>query len=523
MNRLAIAFWALFCGAAAVYSWRLGALAFTTDEIYHGIAARAILETGKPLLPDGGLYLKGALFSYAGALFSQLFGSIEFGVRFASVLSVLLTGVILRKYCDDVSDRRTGLLASFIWYVHPWTIEFARWGRLYTLAALLLSAGMYFLCRFDQRGTRAQLVWSMVFLVLATIVYPFSIVGFLGVAVYWGARVYQRDPTRARAVLAVGGTALVLLVSSFVMLAFWGDAVVGLLERHGSFSLAAFTGHSGRAEWSIRHFFGFEGFYLAFFVTDLFPFAASAAALAVACALRPPAESKLRQVLALLGCLVAGLLLVTFFHLQTGAPRYLFPSLPLAVLATALFWATVTERFPQRAQQVYCGAAGCFLALSIWQGGTRAPFREYGDPYPHRRFAPTPTRSTFANFKSTAEYVKDNARPGDVVIASKHAFYFFYAREEPHYDLEIGKLARGEKAMYMSKTKSLRKCRDLGQALKKHFKQTRWLMLNDDARAADCVRRLSAKHRFVLRFEDPRDPTAKVYSVQPARRKKKKT
>src|SRR5262245_51592786 len=42
---------AILAGAIGVRSWRLGTFAFWTDELYHVIAARSLIETGTPFLP----------------------------------------------------------------------------------------------------------------------------------------------------------------------------------------------------------------------------------------------------------------------------------------------------------------------------------------------------------------------------------------------------------------------------------------------------------------------------------------
>jgi len=519
MNRLTVAFWAMFCCAAALYLWRLGALAFTTDEIYHGMAAEAILSTGIPRFPDGTLYLKGALFSYAGALFSLLFGSIEFGVRFVSALSLLLTGLVVRMFCDALGGRRAGLLAGFVWFFHPWTMEFARWGRLYTLAALLLSSGLYCVCRYEQDGRRRQLFGGLALLGLATVVYPFCAVGFVGVAAYFGMRVYHRAPRWRRLVLILADCALGLTFCALVVLERHAGA---LLYLPGSGAvLTAFVGDTGRADAALESAVGFEGYYLRFAFGELLPFTMGALALGGTLAIERWAESRVRQVFLLLTCVGAGLLLVTFVHLQKGAPRYLFPALPLIIVATVVFYCSAIDSLlAELGKAPYLGLAALFLALFLKQGSFRSPFRDYGDSYPHKSFAPSPAQDVHPNYRSAAEYVKRRLRKRDVVIVSKHQFYYFYAGREADYDLDLGRKRRdNERAAYMTRTTTLPSCDDLDLVLRAHADSTRWLVLNAEKSAEQCVRRLSKKHSFTRRFRDARDPSALVYSVAPARRK----
>ncbi len=63
----------------------LGSKSFWLDENISALAARGIVETGKPYLDSGYLYSRAYLFHYAEAFF-LLFGQNEFNARLFSVL-----------------------------------------------------------------------------------------------------------------------------------------------------------------------------------------------------------------------------------------------------------------------------------------------------------------------------------------------------------------------------------------------------------------------------------------------------
>jgi 4-amino-4-deoxy-L-arabinose transferase-like glycosyltransferase len=500
----------LLVSAAFLYLYRLGALAFTTDEIYHGIAARAILDTGKPVLPNGALYLKGVLFSYPGALFTYVFGSPEFGVRFTSALCHLLTGFVVYKLASALKDQRAGLLASFFWLFHPWTIELARWGRLYSLAALLLTTAIYFLLRFELRAQRASLWIACGVLLLATAVYPLCLWGGVVFAAYGLVRASRALPQRLRVRLGFAGVVcFAALVATVVV---FGDTLI----KHSPISLVAFTGYTGDPRGvKISRFIGYSPFYPSFFFTDLIVFALSLIALAVRAAMARVEPSRVPAIVVLLSITLGALVFVTFVHLQVGATRYLFPVFPAVVVGSVFLWVSLIDaHLPNQRSRAHAALYGLGIAGYLVAGSFVIPFKEHGDRYENPSFGPSPLRREYSNFKSAPAFVKQHAAATDMTITNKNQFFYFYAGREADYDLKLGRNLKGKRlSPYMTKTRMVNNCKRLGRLIKARKTATTWLALHTDKHEEKCLRKLGKQQRLELAFQDPNDERSKVYKV----------
>jgi 4-amino-4-deoxy-L-arabinose transferase-like glycosyltransferase len=533
----AACFWALFVCAGCLYLVRLGELAFTTDEIYHGIAARAILANGKPTLPDGSLYMKGALFSYLGAIFSYIFGSIEFGVRFVSLVCALATGLVIRQFAARISGASAGLLASFLWFFHPWVVEFARWGRLYTLAALLLIGALHAFSKYDA-GASSRWLWAAAGLVLLTTsVYPLGVLGGLVIVICSTLRIYQRRP-EWRARLAVGAFITAGLAASLVWaLVLHGDEAFVLLEKRYGWRPTVFTGATGQAVFSVSQFVGYSALYPRFFLQQLWPFALSLLAWGARCLvgetrcyLKSRAgfstdvegglvrrdATELRQCALVLLTTFGGLLFVTFVHLQEGATRYLYPLFPLMVAGSACFVSSTIHRYLRaRSTMAHLALGAIGLAAFIHSGSFQVPWRTYGDPFPNPLFAPTPALSFYANFKDPALHVRAHAAPDDLVVTNIGQFYYFYAQQEADYNIRFRHEPRTKRMPYMSKTKPVVSHQDLIRIIQGIKARKIWLVLGGNPIRGDALaRHVFRRFPFQLDYQHPEDPNAKVFTLQ---------
>lgn len=501
----------LFCCAAALYFYRLSALGFVTDEIYHGIAARAILHDGVPRLPNGGLYMKGALFSYLGALFSALFANVEFGVRFASGLCVLATGWVIHLTLRDRHGQWAGVLGAFVWLFHPWSVEFARWGRLYTLAALLFTTSTFLLLRYCDGGRRVHLLGACAVLALGTSVYPLGVCWALAVVVAW---VLRNNWSRTRQLWSLGTLAVAITLVVVALLA-WGDGFAGLTRRHSPISLVEITGNTGREGGAaFRNFFGVSYAYPKFFLSELFAFALSLTGLAFLGIRRSRDPILLSRTAVLLMCSVGVVAFTTVFHLQRSAMRYLFPAFPVMVIGSVTVWAALIEQYlSRRKATAYLSVAAVCCIWFLLAGVARIPFRQYADPYPNPLFGPSPKLTQYWDFKSPALYVRAHAEPDDVVMAAPYAFYFFYAEREPHYAVGLGRKAKksGALAAYMSKTREIGSCKSLAKVLDRTQGRSVWLPVHEDAALEQCLTRLSRKYPLQVVYQAERDAHAKVF------------
>jgi 4-amino-4-deoxy-L-arabinose transferase-like glycosyltransferase len=177
------------------------------DELQHIYAARAVLESGEPVLPSGWVYDRALLFTQMVAASMATFGDSAFAARLPSVgfgtATILLVFVAGRTFFG----AGTGLLAAFLIATLPFELVWARTARMYAVYQFFsVLAGYAFYRGFEPeesaRGplTRAVerlrvgrlstlngqlgLEWLLVsLLALVTALQLHSLTGLLGLAV----------------------------------------------------------------------------------------------------------------------------------------------------------------------------------------------------------------------------------------------------------------------------------------------------------------------------------------------------
>jgi hypothetical protein len=387
------------------------------------------------------------------------------------------------------------------------------------LAALLFTSALYFLLRFESSNRRSDLWFACGFLVVATAVYPFCIWGWFVLGVYLLLRVlHDQSPQHSRKLIRRTAVALALVGVLLAVLARFGDAVTALLDKYSPISVVAFTGFTGdHAGFKVGQFVSFSPFYVKFFFTDLVVFALSLLALALRAIMAPGTASNVRRNVVLTLTTLGALVFVTFFHLQAGAPRYLFAVFPATVVASTYLWGSVIEEhFSDRRRHAYALLAVLGLTGFIFSGSFRIPFKNHGDPYENANFGPTPARREYADFKSAPVFVHENASRGDLLITNKSQYFYFYAAEEADYDLKLGRSSKvGQLSAYMSKTREINGCSQLAKVIQAKAKAsgTTWLSLYAEDKVEKCVRTLSKKYRVELVYRDSRDRNSMVYRV----------
>jgi hypothetical protein len=216
-------------------------------------------------------------------------------------------------------------------------------------------------------------------------------------------------------------------------------------------------------------------------------------------------------VLTTLGALV----FVSFFHLQKGAPRYLFPIFPIAVVGSVLTWGSlINDRIPGKSRHAYLAVAAFMLASFVATGSFRIPFKHHGDSYENPDFSPSPGRSIYANFKSAPVFVRENASAADLILASKYQFFFLYAGYQADFDLKMGGKSKPEQlSAYMSTTRQLNTCNEVKRAITKRGSRNIWFSVYSDEKTEKCIQELAKKYSIALRYQDAKDRSAKVYQL----------
>lgn len=507
-----------FAFAAWLYFFRVGALPFVVDEIYHGVVARAILDSGLPVMPNGSVYLKGVLFSYLGAFATAVLGSPEAGVRSISGMSVLLTGWCIERVVRRHVDARLAWLASIIWLFHPWVVEFARWGRLYPFATLLLTASVAALLDYDEDPSprRLAMVYGLAF--LAVIVYPLSILGVLGVVVFLAHRAYQHHPPRRPAIrrwLIIGSLGVTALAAGLYVLSHW---VPALQLRNWAI---LFSGATGKEPPSVARFVKFSPYYARFYFFELPGLAWPPLVLLWSCWQHRASMPFVRSRALVLWLSYGSVLFVTTVHLQSAASRYLFSALPFAVLGTAMALAEVLGKLNQaRARLARYGLTAALMGVFFVSGVWRIPYRQAGDPYPEPHFSPSLGWRRHLDFREGARVVRDQAKAKDLVITSQSIFHYNYAGAEADYVFVPSYGAKRKPlAPYLTKTKEVSACQELVRLVDKSKRRDVWLHVWETKRVRACLKRVKRKRSSHTVYSDGVPNGIRVYKLTPRERR----
>ena len=133
----------LFSGALYLRIYSLDKFGFWSDELYHVISAKSIIDNGHPSFPSGFEYKRALAFTYLVSLSFRLFGINEFAARIPSVLFnilFLVAGFIIVKRWFNV---RTAIMFFVVMGFSPYIILLSRQSRMYTAFQLFYFIGVY--------------------------------------------------------------------------------------------------------------------------------------------------------------------------------------------------------------------------------------------------------------------------------------------------------------------------------------------------------------------------------------------
>ncbi len=164
----------------------LGELTAQVDEGFQALAVEAILEHGYPKLDTGFVYGRSPLFLYAQAGSAWLFGLSEWSLRFPSavfgLLGIPVAYVLGRKLFDNGEDQKSvwlgvgvGLVLAAMFAVSAWQLEYARYGRFYTLFQLFYMLGVIAFLDGYLRGRTLGKLLFWVFFVLTVSVHDLGV------------------------------------------------------------------------------------------------------------------------------------------------------------------------------------------------------------------------------------------------------------------------------------------------------------------------------------------------------------
>lgn len=484
VNRYQISLHIILFVAAFLRLFRLGTLSFTVDEIYIGMAIDSVLEHGIPVFPDGTTYSRGLIHTYIGAALALVFGSSEFVTRLPSALAGIGT-VLLGYYVGrDFSDSKSlGLLCAASIALFPWSIEFSRWGRFYSLASFLFMLVFYLsYIGFNERDPK-YIIAAGFFSILSV---ANSEVGFISIAVmtcayliWTPARYYTQ---KKEGIVGILGFALIipaykLLRNTFVR----GDSLYKapetILQSYNF--LFNFFEYSSYFPTEYHSEFPILSFALVLYAIFVYSFT----------------EQRIKRTSYLLVFSYFPLIIISYYHLHK-APRYLFFFTPLFISAGLVgFFITLTTVAPsnidishifnynitidQRTIVTLILAIVCVLSFVNIGYALEIPQRQHGDEYPNQFYSPS--HEAQADSRSANTYLESRAAEDDLVIASHFQYYYYYTGQQPDYWLRPGGHSFGGEdgiVNYMSHTKIISTEEELKEVVARYEGTQIWFALS---------------------------------------------
>jgi 4-amino-4-deoxy-L-arabinose transferase-like glycosyltransferase len=111
----------------------LGGPGFGTDESFHVLSAKSIIETGEPNLPSGYPYKRALLYTKLVSFSFKIFGINEFGARFPSTVFGTLTIILIFFAGKRFFGTPTGVISALLYAFSPFSIIWARECRMYSM------------------------------------------------------------------------------------------------------------------------------------------------------------------------------------------------------------------------------------------------------------------------------------------------------------------------------------------------------------------------------------------------------
>lgn len=162
---------------------------FWIDETSSATFARAILETGRPVLPSGYAANDYSVHFYLMALSFRLFGLNEFAGRLPSVVFGALTILAVFYLGKRFADARVGMLAALLVTFSTLEIVYSRQARSYQelqfFALMTVIAFIAFVDAHDQRHLRlGHVLFLIVSFLLVTLTHKFGLLLLFVMLIY---------------------------------------------------------------------------------------------------------------------------------------------------------------------------------------------------------------------------------------------------------------------------------------------------------------------------------------------------
>jgi len=206
----------LLCGLFAIGAYlRLNGIfvwPVSDDEYYSTTAVLRILEMGLPVDHCDGLYFRAPLFHYlaAAVAWPMTTDMVPGALRIVSSIASLITAPALLLIGRRMGSPFAGLLASALFLLSVWEIEFARFARMYALFACVAVWQVFYVQRYADTNRERDFYIAVVLALLGALSWAGGIFLVALPALAWWLK-SQALPWRKLMVLV--GSALLAIIA----------------------------------------------------------------------------------------------------------------------------------------------------------------------------------------------------------------------------------------------------------------------------------------------------------------------
>lgn len=201
----------------------LGKWPLAVDEYYIVKSTQNIIKHGIPEWNVGGYYVRGLLQQYLTALLLLVGLKVEFASRIIPLIANLAAVPALYMLGKKVSSRFFATALIFVFTFAIWEIEFARFGRMYTMFQAVFVWYLYFFYKIIIEDDAKSIKWLWSLSLLSVFVYEGSIflvlLNFL--PILWDKdksnfNLFLNDRNRKRAINIFIGVAILFFTYLFM-------------------------------------------------------------------------------------------------------------------------------------------------------------------------------------------------------------------------------------------------------------------------------------------------------------------
>lgn len=475
-NKYALTVAALIIIGGTLRFYRLGALSFTVDEIYTGMAIKAIQDHGYPLFPDGRLYSRGLIHTYFSWFLAQLVGINEFSTRLPAAISgTLLIPLVYFIGRDFSGERVVGVLCAGCITLFPWMVEFSRWGRFYMMASLLY-LGTFYTAKKGFETRRLDIIGIAAILALLSVLN--SQFGFITVVVFPVAYLlwdFNRDHISIIKILAFG-------LASLLVIPVYKTVQKGLSNVESVDIATLLNGYS-----FLSTYFGFEEFFVSNFHGEFGLLTSFFILLITSTFITTKSINPKYAYMAAFSYMP--LIIITYYNLHT-ATRYLFFIVPLFIIASIIGAYKFSIQLLKEMNisigtnhKTAITVAIAFLCLMSFVNigyAVDISTRTHGEAYQNQFYSPS--HEFQADSRTANQYVATHKSEDDLVIAKHFQYYYFYADEEPGYWYRPGGHSfisdDDKKVVYMNRTKGLTDASEVRTAVENYSGAKVWVPIS---------------------------------------------